>query len=85
MFNQTHCRQGEMLMGLGIEARLSQLVSAAGGETTELGRGAIQGATRLVDSRDPTSMGRLFKCLAITSAGLPQPEPFGAPTAELPV
>lgn len=67
-----------------VQARLSQLVSAAGGEQTELGRAAIQGATRLVDSRTPSSMGRLFKALAITHADLPPPEPFGIPSKEPP-
>ena len=67
-----------------LQARLSQLVSAAGGENTELGRSAIEGATRLVDSRTSSSMGRLFKALSITHADLPPPEPFGVPTRESP-
>jgi hypothetical protein len=69
---------------LWLQARLSQLVAAAGGEDTALGRSAIEGATRLVDSRTPSSMGRLFKALAITHADLPSPEPFATPTKELP-
>lgn len=69
---------------LRLQARLSQLVAAAGGEDTALGRSVIEGATRLVDSRTPSSMGRLFKALAITHADLPPPEPFGTRTKELP-
>ena len=58
--------QGELLMGLGMEARLGQLVAAAGGEQTDSAKAAISAAQRLVDSREATSMGRLFKALAIT-------------------
>ena len=64
--------------GMGIEARLSQLVAAAGGEETELGRSAIAGASRLVDSRTPQSMGALFKAMVIAHADLPTPAPFAA-------
>jgi hypothetical protein len=45
-------------------------------------KGAIDGAQRLVDSREPASMGRLFKALAITHGSLTTPPPFQEP--ELP-
>jgi hypothetical protein len=122
-------------MGLGIEARLGQLVAAAGGperyalpsggraspcpaymhamracyrsrlpghdvddddqsvgcgvcacvrenHRSPAAKGAIDGAQRLVDSREPASMGRLFKALAITHGSLTTPPPFQEP--ELP-
>lgn len=63
--------QGAFLLKLGLEARRDRLLQRA----TQAQREAIlSGAARLVD---PRQMGLLFKALALTSAGLAPPPPFG--------
>ena len=46
--------------------------------TAAVAESAIAGASRLVDSRTPQSMGALFKAMVIAHADLPTPAPFAA-------
>ena len=63
--------QGEFLLKLGLAARRERLLEHA---TPAQAEAIISGAARLVD---PRQMGVLFKALALTSAGLAPPPPFG--------
>jgi NADH dehydrogenase [ubiquinone] 1 alpha subcomplex assembly factor 7 len=63
--------QGEFLLKLGLETRRDRLCDNA---TPEQKQDIVSGAARLAD---PQSMGLLFKALALTSAGLAPPPPFG--------
>jgi NADH dehydrogenase [ubiquinone] 1 alpha subcomplex assembly factor 7 len=63
--------QGEFLLKLGLEARRDRLCEGA---TPEQRQEIASGADRLTE---PTAMGLLFKALAVTSAGLAPPPPFG--------
>ena len=63
--------QGEFLLKLGLAARRERLLQRA---TPTQAEAIASGAARLVD---PRQMGVLFKALALTSAGLPPPPPFG--------
>lgn len=63
--------QGKFLLKLGLEARRDRLCANA---TPEQRQEIVSGASRLVD---PQAMGLLFKALALTSAGLAAPPPFG--------
>ena len=63
--------QGEFLLKLGLAARRERLLQRA---TPSQAKAIASGAARLVD---PRQMGVLFKALALTSAGLPPPPPFG--------
>jgi NADH dehydrogenase [ubiquinone] 1 alpha subcomplex assembly factor 7 len=63
--------QGEFLLKLGLAARRERLLKHA---TPAQAEAIISGAARLVD---PRQMGVLFKALALTSAGLAPPPPFG--------
>lgn len=63
--------QGEFLLKLGLAARHERLLERA---TPAQAEAIASGAARLVD---PRQMGVLFKALALTSAGLPPPPPFG--------
>jgi NADH dehydrogenase [ubiquinone] 1 alpha subcomplex assembly factor 7 len=63
--------QGEFLLKLGLAARRERLLQRA---TPNQAEAIASGAARLVD---PRQMGVLFKALALTSAGLPPPPPFG--------
>lgn len=62
--------QRELLLALGLEARLDALCQNASPDQREA---LMSGAERLVD---PAAMGLLFKALAITSQGLPPPPAF---------
>lgn len=62
--------QRELLLALGLEARLDTLCQNASPDQRET---LMSGAERLVD---PGAMGILFKALAITSQGLPPPPAF---------
>ncbi|MEZ0283167.1 class I SAM-dependent methyltransferase [Methyloceanibacter sp.] len=63
--------QGEFLLKLGLAARRERLLQRA---TPTQAEAIASGAARLVD---PRQMGVLFKALALASAGLPPPPPFG--------
>ena len=63
--------QGEFLLKLGLAGRRERLLQRA---TPTQAEAIASGAARLVD---PRQMGVLFKALALTSAGLPPPPPFG--------
>ncbi len=63
--------QGAFLLALGLEARRDRLLTRA---TEAQAEAILTGAARLVD---PRQMGLLFKVLAVTSAGLAPPPPFG--------
>jgi NADH dehydrogenase [ubiquinone] 1 alpha subcomplex assembly factor 7 len=63
--------QGEFLLKLGLAARRERLLQRATPAQAEV---IASGASRLVD---PSQMGVLFKALALTSAGLAPPPPFG--------
>ena len=63
--------QGEFLLKLGLAARRERLLQRA---TPTQAEDIASGAARLVD---PRQMGVLFKALALASAGLPPPPPFG--------
>jgi SAM-dependent MidA family methyltransferase len=63
--------QGEFLLKLGLAARRERLLRRA---TPAQAEAIVSGAARLVD---PRHMGMLFKALALTSAGLAPPPPFG--------
>jgi SAM-dependent MidA family methyltransferase len=63
--------QGEFLLKLGLAARRERLLQRA---TPAQAEAIASGAARLVD---PRQMGVLFKALALTSAGLAPPPPFG--------
>jgi SAM-dependent MidA family methyltransferase len=63
--------QGEFLLKLGLAARRERLLQRA---TPTQAEAIASGAARLVD---PRQMGALFKALALTSAGLAPPPPFG--------
>ena len=63
--------QGEFLLKLGLAARRERLLQRA---TPTQAEDIASGAARLVD---PRQMGVLFKALALTSAGLAPPPPFG--------
>jgi len=63
--------QGEFLLKLGLAGRRKRLLQRA---TPTQAEAIASGAARLVD---PRQMGVLFKALALTSAGLPPPPPFG--------
>ncbi|ODR99576.1 hypothetical protein AUC69_08010 [Methyloceanibacter superfactus] len=63
--------QGEFLLKLGLEARRDRLCEMASPEQREEIASAV---SRLAD---PQAMGLLFKALALTSAGLAPPPPFG--------
>jgi NADH dehydrogenase [ubiquinone] 1 alpha subcomplex assembly factor 7 len=64
--------QGEFLLKLGLGERRERLLQRA---TPAQASSIVSGATRLVD---PMQMGMLFKVLALTSAELAPPPPFGA-------
>ncbi|MET0689226.1 MAG: class I SAM-dependent methyltransferase [Methyloceanibacter sp.] len=63
--------QGTFLLSLGLEARRDRLLKRA---TETQAEAILTGAARLAD---PRQMGLLFKVLAVTSAGLAPPPPFG--------
>jgi NADH dehydrogenase [ubiquinone] 1 alpha subcomplex assembly factor 7 len=63
--------QGEFLLKLGLAARRERLLQRA---TPTQAEAIASGAARLVD---PRQMGVLFEALALTSAGLAPPPPFG--------
>ena len=63
--------QGEFLLKLGLAARRERLLQRA---TPTQAEDIASGAARLVY---PRQMGVLFKALALASAGLPPPPPFG--------
>ncbi len=63
--------QGEFLLKLGLGQRCEKLLAVA---TPAQKEDIASGAARLVD---PAQMGVLFKALALTSAQLPPPPPFG--------
>jgi SAM-dependent MidA family methyltransferase len=63
--------QGEFLLKLGLGERRERLLQRA---TPAQAEAIASGAARLVD---PRQMGVLFKALALTSAGLAPPPPFG--------
>jgi NADH dehydrogenase [ubiquinone] 1 alpha subcomplex assembly factor 7 len=63
--------QGEFLKALGAELRLARLMQRAAPEQRDT---LETGLRRLID---PTEMGTLFKVLAVTSPGLPEPAGFG--------
>ena len=63
--------QGEFLLKLGLGERREYLLRRA---TPAQAEAITSGAARLVD---PRQMGVLFKALALTSAGLAPPPPFG--------
>jgi NADH dehydrogenase [ubiquinone] 1 alpha subcomplex assembly factor 7 len=63
--------QGAFLLSLGLEARRDRLLRHA---TEAQAEAILTGAARLAD---PRQMGLLFKALAVTSAGLAPPPPFG--------
>jgi SAM-dependent MidA family methyltransferase len=63
--------QGEFLLKLGLGQRREKLLASA---TPAQKEAIASGAARLVD---PAQMGVLFKALALTSAQLPPPPPFG--------
>jgi NADH dehydrogenase [ubiquinone] 1 alpha subcomplex assembly factor 7 len=63
--------QGEFLLKLGLGERRERLLQRA---TPTQAEAIASGAARLVD---PRQMGVLFKALALTSAGLASPPPFG--------
>ncbi len=64
--------QGRFLAALGAEARLAMLIARA----TPAQRATLDsGLRRLID---PAQMGTLFKALALTSPGLPEPAGFAA-------
>jgi NADH dehydrogenase [ubiquinone] 1 alpha subcomplex assembly factor 7 len=63
--------QGEFLLKLGLGERRERLLQRA---TPTQAEAIASGAARLVD---PRQMGVLFKALALTSAGLAPPPPFG--------
>ena len=63
--------QGEFLLKLGLAVRRERLLQRA---TPSQAKAIASGAARLVD---PRQMGLLFKALALTSAGLAPPPPFG--------
>ena len=63
--------QGEFMLELGLEARRDRLCEGA---TPEQRQEIASGADRLTE---PLAMGLLFKALALTSAGLAPPPPFG--------
>lgn len=64
--------QGEFLLKLGLGERRDRLLQCA---TPAQASSIVSGATRLVDAMQ---MGMLFKVLALTSAELSPPPPFGA-------
>ena len=64
--------QGEFLLKLGLGERRKRLLQHA---TPAQAAAIASGASRLVD---PRQMGLLFKVLAIASADLPPPPPFGS-------
>ncbi|MEM5518509.1 SAM-dependent methyltransferase [Henriciella sp. AS95] len=61
--------QGAFLMGLGVEARMHALIKANQTRAEDI----YQGVTRLVD---PAEMGKRFKVICISSAGLSAPVGF---------
>ena len=63
--------QGAFLLSLGLEARRDRLLKRA---TVVQAEAILTGTARLAD---PRQMGLLFKALALTSAGLAPPPPFG--------
>ena len=63
--------QGEFLLKLGLAGRRKRLLQRA---TPTQAEAIASGAARLVD---PRQMGALFKALALTSAELAPPPPFG--------
>jgi SAM-dependent MidA family methyltransferase len=64
--------QGEFLLKLGLGERRAHLLRHA---TSAQAESIASGASRLAD---PRQMGMLFKALALQSAGLDPPPPFGA-------
>jgi NADH dehydrogenase [ubiquinone] 1 alpha subcomplex assembly factor 7 len=70
--------QGEFLLKLGLGERRERLLERA---TPAQASSIVSGASRLVD---PMQMGVLFKVLALTSAELAPPPPFGPDHFTLP-
>ncbi len=64
--------QNQFLRGLGLMERLAKLCASADERQRKQ---LMSGAMRLID---PDQMGTLFKCIALTSPGLPAPPLWGA-------
>ncbi|NMD06361.1 MAG: class I SAM-dependent methyltransferase, partial [Phyllobacteriaceae bacterium] len=64
--------QGDFLNAMGLEARTQVLARTIEGNA----RSQLLAATERL--AHPAQMGHLFQVMAVTSAGLPPPYPFGA-------
>jgi NADH dehydrogenase [ubiquinone] 1 alpha subcomplex assembly factor 7 len=78
---QSLLTQRELLLRLGLEARVQQLVNGNPDQSTAIS----EAAQRLIDDSSPIAMGRLFKAAAMASADITLVPGFDRPDPALKV